>query len=125
MLPWPVSYYFIFTLSILTLLATAGYVYLYILPKGPETTPPGPMSIGASSFVMYAYQESKRKSIRTWTYLPSNWQNEDEILFVMHGGGRNADDYLNAWKKIAEDKNILIIAPEFENKFAKYTTNDY
>lgn len=43
----------------------------------------------------------------------------------MHGGGRNADDYLAAWKAMAESNNILVIAPEFENRFARYTTNDY
>ena len=111
-------------LTLITLIAT-GYIYLYVLPKGPSITPPTAMAIGTSSFVMYAYKDSKRKSIRTWTYRPKHWQNEDKILFVMHGGGRNADDYLEAWKAIAESKNILILAPEFENKFAKYTTNDY
>ncbi len=103
----------------------AGYVYLYVLPKGPETTQARPIASGMDSFVMYAYQESKRKSIKVWTYKPKNWQNGEKILFVMHGGGRNADDYLNAWKEIAENKNLLIIAPEFENKFSRYTTNDY
>ena len=43
----------------------------------------------------------------------------------MHGGGRNADDYLNAWIELADENNLLIVAPEFENKFSNYTTNDY
>lgn len=46
----------------------AGYVYLYVLPKGPETTQARPIASGMDSFVMYAYQESKRKSIKVWTY---------------------------------------------------------
>jgi hypothetical protein len=60
-----------------------------------------------------------------WTYKPQNWNDKDKIVFVMHGGGRNADDYLNAWVELADESNLLIVAPEFENKFSKYTTNDY
>ena len=115
----------LFIISMIILLIAFGYVYLYVLPKGPEVTQVQTINTGSDSFVMYAYKESKKKSIRVWTYKPESWQNGDEVLFVMHGGGRNADDYLEAWKKIAEDKELLIIAPEFENKFAKYTTNDY
>jgi hypothetical protein len=74
---------------------------------------------------MYAYKQSERKSIKVWTYKSENWKNEDKIVFVMHGGGRNADDYLDAWIEIAKKNNLFIVAPEFENKFSKYTTNDY
>jgi hypothetical protein len=27
--------------------------------------------------------------------------------------------------RISNKNNLLLVAPEFENKFAKYTTNDY
>ena len=74
---------------------------------------------------MYAYKKSERKSIKVWTYKPQEWQSGNKIVFVMHGGGRNAEDYLNAWIEIAQKNNVLIVAPEFENKFAKYITNDY
>lgn len=111
--------------SMIFLLLISGYVYLYILPKGPEVTETQPLNQGKDSFVIHAFKESKRKSIRVWTYKPHTWENEDKIVFVMHGGGRNADDYLEAWKDIAETNNLLILAPEFENKFSQYTTNDY
>lgn len=114
-----------FALSLIILLIAFSYVYLYVLPKGPNVTQARALNTGNDTFVMFAYKESKRKSIRIWTYKPVSWQNGDKMLFVMHGGGRNADDYLEAWKEIAKDKNLLIIAPEFENKFARYTTNDY
>jgi hypothetical protein len=33
---------------------------------------------------------------------------KDKIVsFVMHGGGRNADDYLNAWVELANKKTLL------------------
>lgn len=95
------------------------------MPKGPELTDVRSLKNGTDSFVMYSYKNSERKSIRVWTYKPENWKNRDRILFIMHGGGRNADDYLDAWKEIAETNNVFVIAPEFENKFSKYITNDY
>jgi predicted esterase len=96
-----------------------------VLPKGPELTETSLIKEGKNFFIMHAYKQSKRKTIKVWTYKPLHWKNEDKIVFVMHGGGRNADDYLDAWEEIAKKNNLLIVAPEFENKFSKYTTNDY
>ncbi|WP_319590009.1 hypothetical protein [uncultured Draconibacterium sp.] len=111
--------------SFLILLIAGGYIYLYVIPKGPDITEPNELSTGKDSFVIYAHKNSERKSIKVWTYRPDNWKDQDKIVFVMHGGGRNADDYLDAWVELADSNNLLIVAPEFENKFSKYTTNDY
>ncbi len=115
----------LYTFSFFLLLSVAGYIYLYVLPKGPEITTPTELNTGKDAFVIYAHKESKRKSIRVWTYKPERWKDQDKIVFVMHGGGRNADNYLDAWVELAEDNNLLIVAPEFENKFSNITTNDY
>ncbi|MFT6827755.1 MAG: pimeloyl-ACP methyl ester carboxylesterase [Roseivirga sp.] len=115
----------LYTVSIILLSSITGYIYLYVLPKGPEITEASPIKDGKDSFVMYAYKQTERKSIKVWTYKPQNWNDGDKIVFVMHGGGRNADDYLDAWVAIAEENNLFIVAPEFENKFSKYITNDY
>ena len=115
----------LYTFSVFLLLSITGYIYLYVLPKGPEITATNKINVGIDSFVIQAYKDSDRKSIKVWTYKPESWNDKDKIIFVMHGGGRNADDYLNAWIELANKNNLLIIAPEFENKFSKYTTNDY
>lgn len=115
----------LYAFSVLLLLSITGYIYLYVLPKGPEITATNKINVGIDSFVIQAYKDSDRKSIKVWTYRPENWNDKDKIVFVMHGGGRNANDYLNAWVELANKNNLLIIAPEFENRFSKYTTNDY
>ncbi|UII24899.1 hypothetical protein LVD15_16495 [Fulvivirga maritima] len=115
----------LYTFFTLLLLSVTGYIYFYVLPKGPELTPTNDIGTGIDSFVIYAYKDSERKSIKVWTYKPESWKDKDKMIFVMHGGGRNADDYLKAWVELANENNLLIIAPEFENKFSKYTTNDY
>lgn len=116
---------FLTVILILGFSSISGYIYLYKLPKGPAITEVQVLKNGRDSFVIFAYQNSERKSIKVWTYKPEYWENKDKIVFVMHGGGRNADDYLDAWKEIADENNFLVIAPAFENKFSKYTTNDY
>lgn len=115
----------LYSFFLLLLCSIAGYIYLYVLPKGPEITTPRKINIGIDSFVMHAYKDSGRKSIKVWTYKPESWKDKDKMVFVMHGGGRNAADYLSAWVNLANKNNLLIVAPEFENKFSKYTTNDY
>ncbi|WP_192085885.1 hypothetical protein [Algoriphagus sp. Y33] len=115
----------LYGLALLILISLSGYIYLYVIPKGPPVSTPKALNNGEDSFVMYAHKDSKKKSIKVWTYKPKNWRDQDKIVFVMHGGGRNAEDYLAAWTDMAEKNNLLVIAPEFENRFSTYTTNDY
>ncbi|MCE7990527.1 MAG: hypothetical protein HEP71_01050 [Roseivirga sp.] len=115
----------LYTFAFLLLLTVTGYIYLYVLPKGPKVTEVSPIAHGEDYFVMYAYKDSQRKSIKVRTYKPEQWSNGQKIVFVMHGGGRNAKDYLRAWTRMADEHNLLIIAPEFASKFSDITTNDY
>lgn len=104
-----------------------GLLYAYVswIPRGPELTDPVQTPEGTSSFVMTAYETSDRRTIRVWTHRPESWTPADPVLFVMHGMGRNADDYLDAWAETADAQGILVIAPEFENRFSRYVTADY
>ena len=112
-------------LLITVVIVAVGYLYLYILPTGPERTEAKPFATGKDSFVINAYQHTDRKTIRVWTYKPAKWTPADPVLFVMHGMGRNAEDYLDAWTELAEQKGIMLVAPEFASKFYRVITNDY
>ena len=118
---WLVSSVFLITVVIVAV----GYLYLYVLPTGPERTEAKPFATGKDSFVINAYKHTDRKTIRVWTYKPAEWTPADPVLFVMHGMGRNAEDYLDAWTELAEQKGIMLIAPEFASKFYRVITNDY
>lgn len=111
--------------GLLVALPIAAYAYLYVLPKGPELTAPAPTPAGKASLVLRAHDGPQHRSIRVWTYKPANWQAGDDVLFVMHGMSRNAEEYLNTWVGTADTKNTLLIAPEFDNPFYRYVTNDY
>lgn len=118
-------WFFILFASLTTSLAVAGYLYFYVLPTGPQKTEIKPFPIGKSNFVINAYRHTDRKTIRAWTYKPEQWTQEDPVLFVMHGMSRNAEDYLDKWIRIAEEKHLMLIAPEFASKFYRVVTNDY
>ena len=106
-------------------LPATAYVYLYVLPKGPELTAPSATPEGKASFVMRAHDGAQHRTIRVWTFKPSNWRDGGEVLFVMHGMSRNAEEYLDMWVDTAERQNVLLIAPEFESPFYRFVTNDY
>lgn len=101
------------------------YAYVSWIPRGPALTEAIPTPSGKTSFVMTAYRDSDRRTIRVWTYRPVGWTEASPVLFVMHGMGRNAETYLDAWTDIADRKGILLVAPEFESRFARYVTTDY
>lgn len=109
----------------LSTITLTGCVFLYQMPRGPELTAVQSSAIGKSSFVMHAYEDTDRVTIRIRTYRPPAWNDGDKILFVMHGAGRNAEDYLDAWIDHAEATRTLVVAPEFASPFSRFITNDY
>lgn len=112
-------------LVVFTALLCGCSSYKYLLPKGPELTELKPINSGKDFFTIKAYQHNDLKHVRVWTYKPPGWHDTNQVLFVMHGMSRNAEDYLDAWVEIANQKKIMLIAPEFHNRFYQYTTNDY
>ncbi len=61
--------------------------------------------------------------INIYYFRPTTWKSGDEIAFVMHGTNRDAERYLEDWTNYANEKNILIICPEFSNE--KYPGSRY
>ena len=55
-------------------------------------------------------------SVKLHSYRPKSHGVGDPIIVVLHGAGRNADDYRDAWAPAAEEFNLLVIAPEFPDR---------
>lgn len=51
-----------------------------------------------------------------WHYRPANLAADAPVLFVIHGVGRNADEYLDDWVALADAKQFLLVVPEFTKK---------
>jgi len=48
-------------------------------------------------------------------YRPAAWRPEERVVIVMHGMGRNGDEYRDFWIEAAERHTLLIVAPTFPN----------
>jgi poly(3-hydroxybutyrate) depolymerase len=51
--------------------------------------------------------------LTVWHYQPAAATADTPVLFVLHGVGRNAEDYLNDWIAQADLHNFLLVVPEF------------
>ena len=49
--------------------------------------------------------------------IPETINVNTKILFLLHGGSRTAEKYINEWLPIANDRNVVLIAPRFSEEF--------
>ena len=53
--------------------------------------------------------------------VPESIDEKTKIIFIMHGASRNAEKYINDWLPLAQNRNVVLIAPEFsEERFPDY-----
>lgn len=67
----------------------------------------------SGSFTFNSTSSALEKSIPILYYLPKNKNKSSKVVFVLHGAGRNAGDYRDAWKQKADQYNLIIITPVF------------
>ena len=52
---------------------------------------------------------------------PDSIDANTKIIFIMHGASRNAEKYINDWLPLAQNRNVVLIAPEFsKERFPDY-----
>jgi pimeloyl-ACP methyl ester carboxylesterase len=59
----------------------------------------------------------KTDSVTIHYYHPNNFKKTSPIVFVLPGGGRNGDDYRDSWIKKAEEFGVLVLSPEYNEKY--------
>ncbi len=70
---------------------------------------------GAAAFHYVDMQGDRTKDMQVHTYLPAGLRaSEARIVFVMHGHGRNAAAYRDAWIPHAEQHGFMVVAPLFD-----------
>ena len=52
--------------------------------------------------------------------LPEQINSDTRILFIMHGGARDAERYISYWLDAAKDKNVILVAPHLTKKNFPY-----
>jgi len=76
------------------------------------------------SFVFIDAQGDPKKTMTVYTYLPRGVKaSEAPIVIVMHGHGKNARGYRDAWIKPADAYRFMVIAPNFDAK--QWSDRDY
>ena len=53
------------------------------------------------------------KHVRVWYFFPPGLAVDAPVIIVLHGVGRNGEDYLNDWTGAAAEKHFLLVVPEF------------
>lgn len=67
----------------------------------------------AGSTRIVFHEPSARGDMPVWLHRPVAWRAGGTIVAVLHGAGRNADGYRDAWAPLAEARNFLLVCPEF------------
>lgn len=87
-----------------------------------------PIPPGKWSFVFADAKGRPDRPIRVYTYRPRLCDTKCPILILMHGGKRNAYDYMTHWELVADRHKFLVVAPEFRRdlwpKAAAYEAGD-
>lgn len=55
-------------------------------------------------------------NVQLYTYTPPNYKPGAPVLFIIHGASKNAWDYRDYGKKIANDMGVMVVAPVLEAK---------
>jgi hypothetical protein len=68
---------------------------------------------GTGQFIFDHYAPLSESAINVFYHIPDGLGAEAPVVMVFHGNNRNASDYRDFWIPIAEEKGLLIVAPEF------------
>lgn len=72
---------------------------------------------GKWSFVFTDAKGHADRPMRVYTYRPRGCDTRCPIVFVMHGVKRDASAYRDHWELMADNYNVLVVAPEFATRY--------
>ena len=74
----------------------------------------------SSTIERVTYSAWNKADVELLYVLPSEINNDTKVLFIIHGGSRNADKYLSLWLDDAKNKNVILVAPHFKKEEHPY-----
>ena len=92
----------------LRLLALAALVFNAVLTAAPEK-----FAAGKGRF---EFKDWDGPPLPVWYHAPKALKPSTPVLFVMHGQGRNGDEYRDQWVELAEKYGFLLLVPVFSTR---------
>lgn len=71
--------------------------------------------IAAEAHLSFVFTQAGRH-VTVWYFVPPDATPQTPVVVVMHGVGRNGEDYLGDWTPLAREKKFLLVVPEFSKK---------
>ncbi len=71
---------------------------------------------GSGKFLIDGGFKNEKKIVIHY-YKPQNLKSESPVLIVIPGAGRDGDEYRDAWIEKANKYNILVLSPEYSEKY--------
>lgn len=70
---------------------------------------------GSAAPRSFPFEHGGRR-LTVWFHQPAGLAPDAPVLFVIHGVGRNGEEYCQDWIELAEAKGFLLVVPEFSKK---------
>ncbi|HSH45457.1 MAG TPA: hypothetical protein VK966_06360, partial [Longimicrobiales bacterium] len=78
---------------------------------------PGPESMDdTGSWVFDDTPATAERPVPVWYHRPEDAGPDAPFVFVIHGMGRNADGYRDAWIEDADRYGFVVVVPEFSDE---------
>jgi poly(3-hydroxybutyrate) depolymerase len=94
--------------------ATIAIIAAIGCSTGTVTEPYAPSETG--QFVIDDTPATAQRPVTAWYHKPAGLSPDAPILIVLHGMGRNARGYRDAWIGLADHHDFLIVTPEFTSE---------
>jgi poly(3-hydroxybutyrate) depolymerase len=72
--------------------------------------------VGKTQFEFIDQAGDPSRPVTVWMYVPKNCDASCPLQFVMHGVKRNGEEYLDNWVGFADERQFVVITPEFTRK---------
>ena len=75
---------------------------------------------GATEIKQTTYAYWDKPEVEIFYITPKKIEKDTQLLFIIHGNSRNAEDYISAWIPYISNKNIIVVAPQFNKNSFRY-----
>lgn len=88
----------------------------WLLPKRKKKMAVRPVPAGESMSCIRERTGVNEDALCLYYYRPGRWTEKDAVFIAFHGFGRDGAEYCKALRKLAEERNMLIVCPELTER---------